>query len=210
MCNSYGLDPRFKDSDFIADADERLLGDLRTWAETNGNEILRPTGKNLKNLNPIVTAPDGALTMELAWWGYLVNGAPMKFSTNTRSERLKERKGPLRGRAIVPATSWLEMQKPSRQWFSFDTGHLDLFGMAAMTQTGRTTEGQSYTCYSIVMQDAAPQIFELHDRMPLLIPADFAHEWLTSEENAGSLVEAAAQASQPLSDRIGAHPTATH
>lgn len=35
------------------------------------------------------------------------------------------------------------MQKPYRQWWRFDTGELDLFGMAAVTQRGRTADGDS-------------------------------------------------------------------
>jgi hypothetical protein len=117
MCASYGLDPRFTDAELLAAADDAVLEGLRVWARENAGETVRPTGKNLRNLNPLIVQPDAAPILEPAWWGFLVNGEPAKFpSINTRSERLQERPGGAKARAIVPATSWYEMQKPSRQW----------------------------------------------------------------------------------------------
>ena len=119
-----------------------------------------------------------APTLELGWWGYLVDGRPAKFpSINTRSERLQDRPAGLRGRAIVPATRWFELQKPQQLWHGFGLGGA-LFGMAAVTQRGRTEDGTWYTCYSIVMRPAPERLAGLHDRMPVLLPAAFAADWL--------------------------------
>ena len=60
MCASYGLDPRFTDTELLAAADEAVLEGLRGWAEQNARETVRPTGKNLRNLNPIVVQPEAA------------------------------------------------------------------------------------------------------------------------------------------------------
>jgi putative SOS response-associated peptidase YedK len=197
MCASYGLDPRFKDTEAILAGDQQLLDELRSWAAQNDGETLLPTGKNLRNLNPIVQERDGHRTLEPAWWGYFVNGEPAKFpSINTRSERLAERTGSLPTRAIVPATSWFEMQKPSRQWFRFDADTLDLIAMAAVTQNGRTADGSNYTCYSIVMRPATNALAKVHDRTPLLIPASFVSDWLTSDSPARELVDDALAASE--------------
>jgi putative SOS response-associated peptidase YedK len=207
MCASYGLDPRFKDPDEILAGDEALLDSLRSWAAQNLGETLLPTGKNLRNLNPIIRERDGHPTLELAWWGYLINGQPAKFpSINTRSERLMDRDGPTPARALVPATAWFEMQKPQRQWFRFseDTDHL--FAMAAVTQKGRAADGSSYTCYSIVMRPAADPLGKTHDRTPLLIPASFVSDWLTGDAPARELMDAALAASDEILARVTATP----
>ena len=52
--------------------------------------------------------------------------------------------------------------------------------MAAVLQRGIAEDGTEYTCYSLVMQEAAPQIAHVHDRMPVLLPPGFADEWLMS------------------------------
>lgn len=207
MCASYGLDPRFKDTQAILASDQQLLDDLRSWAIQNNGKTLLPTGINLRNLNPIVQERDGARTVELAWWGYLINGEPAKFpSINTRSERLIAKPGALRGRAIVPATMWFEMQKPSRQWFRFHESDNELLAMAAVTQPGRTIDGKLFTCYSIVMRPATDPLASIHDRTPLLLPAEFVSEWLTGDAEGGQLVEAAAAASERVLHDVASEP----
>lgn len=192
MCASYGLDPRFEDHDFVEVLDAELLRSLRTWAEENADEMLRPTGKNLRNLNPIFVSRDGAPVLEFGWWGYLVDGEPAKFpSINTRSERVLQRPAMLKGRAIVPATHWFEMQKPSRTWYSFGLDDHALLGLAAVTQRGQTSDGASFTCYSILMQPSVERLAELHDRMPVLITPDLAVDWLQSSAPPPELLEAA-------------------
>lgn len=204
MCASYGLDPRYSDEELQAFADAELLANLRAWAEGNSGEVVKPTGKHLRNLNPIILSPS---SLELAWWGYLVNGQPASFaSINTRSEKLATRDGKLPARAIVPASHWREMQKPQRLWHHLALPDDELLTLAAVTRPGRTADGAEFTCYSLVMQPAADQIADVHDRMPLLIPAGFADEWLTSDAPAAELIDAALAAARPTAERIIATP----
>lgn len=206
MCASYGLDPRFTDAELLAEADDAVLEGLRSWAEQNAGETLRPTGKNLRNLNPLVTAHDGTAVLEPAWWGYLVDGQPARFpSINTRSERLQDRPGGMGSRALVPSTGWYEMQKPDRVWHEFGLGPGVLFGMAAVTQRGRTPDGEGVTCYSIVMRPAPPHLAGIHDRMPVLIPTSFAEDWLTGD-TARELIDQALLAAADLDERVSAAP----
>lgn len=208
MCASYGLDPRFTDAELLAEADADVLDGLRHWAQQNSGETLRPTGKNLRNLNPVVIDAEGDTVLEPAWWGFLVNGEPAKFpSINTRSERLQERPGSLKTRALVPATGWYELKKPERVWHEFGIGAERLFGMAAVTQRGRTADGEWFTCYSIVMRPAPPHLADVHDRMPVLIPTAFAREWLTAQGDR-ELIDEALLAAASLDDRVVAAPRA--
>lgn len=206
MCASYGLDPRFTDRDEILARDRELLEGLRSWADDNAGATLFPTGKDMRNLNPIVRAVDGRRLLEFAWWGYLVDGVPAKFpSINTKSERLLTQNGKP-GRAIVPATAWFEMQKPQRQWFQFSEGDAQLFAMAAVTRPGRTTDGAMFTCYSLVMRPSQDRHMAIHDRSPLVIPADFVSDWLTSPAPTRELVDAALGESETALDRVAAEP----
>ena len=205
MCASYGLDPRFKDTQQILGGDQELVEQLRAWADANAGETMLPTGKNLRNLNPIVQERDGRLVMQLGWWGYLIGGEPAKFpSINTRSERILERGEAVPARAIVPATTWFDMQKPSRQWFQFEREHLDLLAMAALVRPGRTPDGASFTCYSLVMRPSTDALAPIHDRAPLLIPGGFVDEWLTSTEAPRDLVEEALAQSETVLETIEA------
>lgn len=208
MCASYGLDPRFSDPDNILAGDQKLLDNLRTWAIQNDGETLLPTGKHLRNLNPIIVDRGGHLTFEMGWWGYLVGGEPAKFpSINTRSERLMGRRGSQPERAIVPATAWFEMQKPSRQWYQFAASELELLALAAVAQPGRTADGEWFTCYSIVMRPAPSRLAPVHERAPLTIPAAFVDDWLSNTASVShDLVAEATAESDIILDSI--HPIA--
>lgn len=202
MCASYGLDPRFTDAELLAEADADILDGLREWAAQNDGETVRPTGKNLRNLNPLIVPGAEGAVLERAWWGFLVDGQPAKFpSINTRSERLRDRPGAMRTRAIVPATSWFEMRKPERVWQEFAREDAALFGLAAVTQRGRTPDGQWVTCYSIVMAPAAPHLAEVHERMPVLISARMSREWLGAAP-ARELIDHAIAESSEASEHI--------
>ncbi|MGM7699673.1 SOS response-associated peptidase family protein [Microbacterium sp. A84] len=206
MCASYGLDPRFTDAELLAEADADVLEGLRVWAAQNAGETVRPTGKNLRNLSPLIVPRDAGATLEPAWWGYLVNGEPAKFpSINTRSERLQERPGGLKSRAVVPSTGWFEMQKPGRVWHEFALDNRALFGMAAVTQRGRTADGESFTCYSIVMRPAPAHLADVHDRMPVLIPTAFAQDWLNAEAGR-DIIDEALLAAASLDERVTVTP----
>ncbi|MGN7861377.1 SOS response-associated peptidase family protein [Microbacterium sp. 22303] len=208
MCASYGLDPRFSDQQLIEEADDELMEGIRAWARRNAEETLRPTGRLLRNLNPILLPSESAQPqLEQAWWGFLVDGRPSRFpSINTRSERLQERPGSLKGRALVPATSWYEMQKPQKAWHEFGLDGA-LFGMAAITQRGRAEDGSWYTCYSIVMQPAPERLAGIHDRMPMLLPAAFARDWLSGDATR-ELIDEALLASAEITARVAATPRA--
>lgn len=204
MCASYGLDPRFTDAELLAEADAGILDGLRVWAEQNAGETVRPTGKNLRNLNPLVVPDGGSARIESAWWGFLVNGEPANFpSINTRSERLQDRPSALKGRAIIPSTGWFEMKKPERVWHEFALDSRALFGMAAVTQRGRTADGEWFTCYSVVMRPAPPHLVGIHDRVPVLIPPALSHDWLRAEPSR-EIMDEAIIASEEMTNRISA------
>lgn len=212
MCASYGLDPRLSDPEGLFAGDAELLATLREWAVVNEGQSLVPTGKHRRNLNPVLRAEDDVRRLDLGWWGYLVDGEPAKFaSINTRAERLASGRGSLPARAIVPATSWREMAKPSRVWQRFaregdDARHdPSLLGLAAVTRPGRTADGQEFVCFSIVMQPAAPHLAAVHERMPLLIASGFADEWLAADAPT-SLIGAAMDASAAVAETIRVVP----
>ncbi len=98
------------------------------------------------------------------------------------------------------------MAKPSRVWHHFTAPESGLLGIAAVTRPGRTADGAEFTCYSIVMQPAAPCLEHVHDRMPLLINPGFAEEWLMAPNPGATLVDAAIAAAAPLSDLIRVTP----
>lgn len=56
------------------------------------------------------------------------------------------------------------------------------------------------------MQEAAAHISDVHDRMPVLVPPDFAGEWLASTASAVELIDAARAAAFPLAEWVVGRP----
>jgi putative SOS response-associated peptidase YedK len=90
-------------------------------------------------------------------------------------------------------------------WHDFGLDSGALFGMAAVTQRGRTADGEWFTCYSIVMRPAPEHLAAIHDRMPVLIPTTFAREWLAAQGDR-ELIDEALLAAASLDDRVVAIP----
>lgn len=202
MCSSYGLQAPYSDRSYHDIVDNSVLEQLRTWAVQNGGDTLRPTGRHRRNLNPMVTTNS---TLELGWWGYLVDGRPATFpSTNTRSERFLTSTKPLPRRVIVPATHWFEMQKPSKRWFELGLEERQLLGLAAFARPGRTEDGTEYLCYSLVMRPALDHISHAHDRMPLLIAPELTDEWIHSDAAGTDLLATMLAASDDVGAGIAA------
>lgn len=202
MCASYGLDPRIGDyASFAAANDKAAMESLLAWAEENAGEVMRPTGRIKRNLNPVIRG--GAF--ELAWWGFLAGGEPVKFpSINTRVESLQDKPGKANTRVLVPASYWFEHEKPSKKRYSFTLPGRELFGIAAIAQTASLDEG-TITTFSIITQPAAPHITAIHDRMPLVLQPSMYANWL-DEGEAGSreLVDAAIASSAELTGTVAA------
>lgn len=202
MCASYGLDPRFPGyreyrRGLISLA---TLEGLVSWVAGNEGEVIRPTGRNARNLNPIIQ--NGELV--LAWWGQIVGGEPAKFpSINTRLERVAAKPGLANKRALVPLSEWYEYQKPAKTRYAMSSE--SPFMLAGLTTSGRLSDGSEFTCYSIITGPAAPHLEAIHDRMPVVLPPEFFDDWLDPDA-AGStaLIDAAVAAR----DSIAADVTA--
>ena len=206
MCASYGLDPRAGDFKHFARAgDEVMVESIQQWAEKNAREVVKPTGVNMRNLNPIIRehAHDGAVERraELAWWKLWVGGAPAKFpAINARVESLMGSgawSGPLKARrALVPVTEYFEKGRS----FAFGGQSFALAGIYNVAKF----EDNWMLSYAIITQPAAPHVAEIHDRMPLIVPADLYDDWLDPAlVGDQGLLDAVVAHAKPLAESIG-------
>lgn len=182
MCASYGLQAKPQDihSEFGI-IDEKTSADaLAGWLEEFRDEPAKPTGVHRRNLNPIVRERerDGEhrRTLDLAWWKLWVRGEPAKFpAINARVENLVGSGAwgaPFASRrALVPATEYYE----KGHVFRLPQG---LFAFAGLWSVAKEPSGEWMVSYAIVTQPAAAHIAAIHDRMPLILPAEEYDTWL--------------------------------
>lgn len=81
-----------------------------------------------------------------------------------------------RRRCLIPVTAWAEAEGPkgqmTRTWYAL-ASH-EVFAVAGLWRP--TDEwGQAY---SMVMVDGCPQMADVHDRMPLVLPRESWEQWL--------------------------------
>lgn len=226
MCASYGLQISAADAHYAFNTlDERASTTaLEGWLAEFLEQPAKPTGVHARNLNPIVRerrreveGADGTPSTEtrrsidLAWWKLWVGGQPAKFpAINARIEGLVGSGawgGPLKARrALVPATEYYE--KGHRFRLAAQSGPAALFAFAGLynvTKTPATDSGggEWMLSYAIVTQPASPHIAEIHDRMPVIVPAEQYDEWLDpTRVGDQELLDELQAASRPLGERL--------
>ncbi|MEV8338823.1 SOS response-associated peptidase family protein [Leucobacter sp. NPDC077196] len=189
MCASYGLGGSLPlDLEPLSETEHATLIDA--WLEQrSGNAKI--TGKNARNLNPVITADaTGARHVQLAWWWlWLDASGPVKFSAfNSRDDRLlRSWKRPFQHRAILPANWYVEKQG------RFHLPGDEAFGIAALTSTVTLEDGSELISYSMVTRDAVGEAAEVWPRMPLVLPREMHDEWLDPERAGDAALVAEAQ-----------------
>lgn len=124
--------------------------------------------------SPVVYLQGGRPVLEDALWG--VTRAGGGLAINARSETADRstlfREAFREGRCLVPADGFLEWRKEGRvnQPYLFRRTDGSVFVMAGLWQDGR---------YVVLTQDSAGVVADIHDRMPVLLAGDDAHQWLT-------------------------------
>lgn len=215
MCAGYGLELRGPTSNagervgvlaFVPGRDDDQLELVRRWLDEQHGEA-RITGRNARNLNPLIRRREAAPEVALAWWWLHVGGEPAKFTAfNSRSDRLLQSwREPFQHRALAPASWYVE------KGVRFELPGGEPFGIAAITAP---TADESLTSYSIVTREAVSHAARVHNRMPLVLPEALHEEWLDpARRGDASLVERAIRASEEVSGALvaagppGAQPT---
>ncbi len=147
------------------------------------------SGGNISPMQQIVVVTGGdepRLTtmrwgMTPPWSGTRNSGRPI---INARSETVTQK--PMfrdllpTHRCIVPASGYYEWprNRPPRSTpfeIAYDDGNL--MAMAALWSNAPTSDGQSTSCV-IITTAPAPEIAEIHDRMPALLPQAAVDIWL--------------------------------
>lgn len=184
MCATYGLGggpyPTDDDGDVIDPMnDPGSAALLSEWMEERGGTA-KITGKNARNLNPIIRSDaTGERSLKLAWWWlWLSNDGPFRYSAfNSRDDKLLGRswKRPFQNRALLPATWYVEKGS------NFHLPGNEVFGIAALTSTVTPEEDGELVTYSMVTREAVGEAAGTWNRMPLILPRDLHDEWLDPE-----------------------------
>jgi len=142
----------------------------------------------------------GRRALAMLHWGLVPSWAKEKSigarMINARAETLGE-KPSFRGayrrrRCLVLADGWYEWQRsgPAKQPYFITFGDGEPFGMAGLWETWRDPAGgEPLESCCIVTTAAAPELAQVHDRMPVIIPAERRDEWLDPGNDAAGALD---------------------
>lgn len=180
MCGRYYLDDEIRDerlSDQIKQA-MQIATKISAPMKTSGD--IRPT-----DIAPVI-APSrisrkiGAFPMQ---WGFNHPKRGM-LVFNTRMETAPEKDLFVTSvddrRCLIPASGyyeWKKLDRNKKERYTFYGENREPLYLAGLYI--RTSDEQRLPCFSILTQDAASEIKEIHPRMPVIVPYSRAEEWLS-------------------------------
>jgi len=144
---------------------------------------------------PAIVQTDSQRTLATFQWGLIPSWA--KDSSmgarmiNARVETVLEKpsfqSAAAKRHCIIPADGWFEWQtlgksKKVPHYFSRTDGAL--LGLAGIYESWTSPDGSEIWTCSLITTDAIPAFCKIHDRMPLLVPADATELWLTQGTSA--------------------------
>jgi len=137
---------------------------------------------------PVIRLDDaGRLQCELMRWGLVPHWAKdEKIANHTINARIESasskpafRDAWKRRRCIVPATGFYEWQvKDGKQPYFIHRKDGQPFGFAGLWEYWNSPEGELHT-YTIMTMDADEFMRPIHERMPVMVPADRIDGWLS-------------------------------
>ena len=182
MCGRYKLEDKIDEERLAEQVRQairiaaKLDAKMKTWGD------IRPT-----DIAPVIAPSSrdrslGAFPMQ---WGFTHPKRGM-LVFNTRMETAQEREmfaGSINDRrCLVPASLYYEWKKidPKRkERYAFRAEDGSPLYMAGLYI--RTSDQHRLPCFTILTQDAAKAIRDLHPRMPVLVPYSRAEEWLSPD-----------------------------
>ncbi|MDK8534823.1 SOS response-associated peptidase family protein [Corynebacterium propinquum] len=200
MCATYGLEPTMELPNYepLFQPESQQL--LEQWMDQRSSTA-KITGRKARNLNPLITAPEGKRQLDLAWWWLHVGDEPAQFSAfNARDDKLLHsrvwKKPFAQQRGLAPAHWYIEKGQ------SFELPDTQGFAIATIVATSHQPDGDLLS-YALVTRDAVAEAATVHPRMPLLLPEELHDDWLDPNvDGDDELLAEALAASESLSQQV--------
>lgn len=172
MCGRYQLDTGIEQLMLRFDAENRYIG------YGSKNEIF-PT-----DMVAIITGEGRHNYIDAAKWGF-DNPYDKRPLINARGETVDQKRTFkdmfTNGRCIIPATAFFEWKKneeKKKTKMLITVQDVSVFGMAGIYRSVLNEDGSKIFRAAIITISANKVMSEIHDRMPVILPADAEKVWL--------------------------------
>lgn len=149
------------------------------------------------NIAPTTQVPivrgneDGERELALVRWGLIPAwakpDAKLPLMINARAETVATkpafRSAYAHHRCLFPVSGYYEWQKTAggKQPFYISRKDEEPLGLAGLWETWKSPEGETIVTAAIVTTAATPETAEIHDRMPVILPAATWERWLAPD-----------------------------
>ena len=168
--------------------DPGSLEDERNWAFVHPGLDLTPHYNGAPGQDFLaVRNQGGGPVLEELRCGYIPSWAAQKPGArrliNARSETVHEKPGFQAAfrerRCVIPVNGWFEWRPENggKQPYWLRPEGAEMFSLAGIWESGGTSAGSMDT-FVILTMAAAPSIFDIHHRQPLILDEETVEEWL--------------------------------
>lgn len=141
---------------------------------------------------PVVRATaQGAREVAMLRWGLVpswardlaIGNRMINARSETAAEKPSFRAAFKSRRCVVPATGFFEWKgEPGRkQPYAITVADQALFALAGLWESWRPKEGDPVETFTILTTEANETVAQVHDRMPVILPADGVETWLSAQ-----------------------------
>lgn len=182
MCGRYYIaeDDAAEELRQIIEAVNRRSTDVKTGGEIRPGDTV-PVLANSPTLQP------GAYAMR---WGYTLPDGKLLFNarSETASEKALFKDGMAQRRCLIPATCYFEWEHRGKEKIKYAIAPE---GSRMMYLAGiYRKEGNRAAC-TILTREPAESIAFIHNRMPVILPAEATADWLNVRHEATDVLKAA-------------------
>ena len=141
---------------------------------------IRPTAKA-----PVLLAGKNCMVPELMSWGYRTAG-PLVINARaeTAAEKPLFRDSVASRRCVIPSTGFWEWDAAKQKFF------FTLPGKTALYMAGLWTQRDGFPCYTILTTAANASMWQVHDRMPVVLTRSTLRPWLEDSSAAADILHA--------------------
>ena len=158
-------------------------------------KTLKPAGNLPSDTVPVVANNRQLKARPFAMrWGYsFPDGHPI---INARSETAQTKPlfqdGMRRRRCLIPAKCYFEWERRDKERikYAIRPAHGRILYFAGIYHWEQHSEA-TFPTFAILTQQAAPEIAFIHERMPVILPAERLRDWLNPRNDARDILQAA-------------------
>ena len=194
MCTRYALEKDLPELKDIIDSVSRSLL-AKKFLETHARPIVTDGEVRPTDIVPVIAPnPQGARTVYPMQWGFLnKDGKRTLFNARVETAAVKQtfKDSWQYQRCIIPASyyfEWQHFKSPDGKEKTGDKFAIQPAGYTVTWLCGLYRIENGYPVFVVLTKEPTVKLSQIHDRMPVMLPADKIDEWINPASNPSDIL----------------------